>query len=139
MITRENRSTVKEEIAHLLPDNSENFQYFMDLGSTSYMKASDKFHRVHENTPCCRKSVKCSMNSSQYQKSNSRSEQFKYIPPEPKSPPKADKGSNKAYTQISQLLTIQKKMQDVSEKTCYPWQLNCDWTPPGLKPRKKRE
>jgi hypothetical protein len=48
MITRENRSTVKEEIAHLLPDNSENFQYSMDLNRTSYMNSSDKFHRVHE-------------------------------------------------------------------------------------------
>jgi hypothetical protein len=48
MITRENLSTVKAEIMHLIPDNSEDFQYSMDLNSTSYMNSSDKFHRVHE-------------------------------------------------------------------------------------------
>jgi hypothetical protein len=77
------------------------------------------------------------MNSSQNQKGNSRSEQFKYIPTEPIRPAKSDKGTNKAYTQISQLLTVQKKMQEVANETCYPWQLNCDWTPPGLSQSKK--
>ena len=48
MITRENLPTAKAEIAHVVPDNSENFQYFMDLDRTSYMNSSDKFHRVHE-------------------------------------------------------------------------------------------
>ncbi len=73
------------------------------------------------------------MNSSQRQPDNSRSEQFKFIPTEPIKPPSVSRVSNKAYTQISQLLGIQQKMQKVEKETCYPWQLDCKWTRPGLK------
>ena len=77
------------------------------------------------------------MSSSRGRHNHSRSQQFKFTPMEPVKPPPVSRVSNKAYSQISQLLGIQRKMQKVEEDTCYPWQLDCDWTPPGLKRTKK--
>lgn len=69
------------------------------------------------------------MNSSQRRPINSRGQQFRFVPTEPIKSPAVSRVSNKAYSQISQLLGIQRKMQKVEEDTCYPWQLDCDWTP----------
>jgi len=77
------------------------------------------------------------VSSSQNKPGNSRSEQFKFVPTQPIKPPKPSRVSNKALTQISQLLGVQEKMRKAEEETCYPWQLNCEWTPPGLKRPKK--
>jgi len=30
---------------------------------------------------------------------------------------------------MSQLIGLQEKMREVEEGTCYPWQLNWEWTP----------
>jgi hypothetical protein len=69
------------------------------------------------------------MNSSQGHYNHSRSQQFKFIPMEPVKPPHVSRVSNKSYSQMSQLLGIQRKMQKVEKDTCYPWQLDCNWTP----------
>ena len=73
------------------------------------------------------------MNSSRGRHNQSRSQQSKFTPMEPVKPLPVSRVSNKAYSQISQLLGIQRKMQKVEEETCYPWQLDCDWTPPRVK------
>jgi hypothetical protein len=81
--------------------------------------------------------AKLRMNSSERHSNHSRSQQFKFVPTEPIIPPSASRVSNKAYTQISQMLGIQKKMRDLSDNTCYPWQIDCKWTPPGLRKKKQ--
>jgi len=77
------------------------------------------------------------MNSSHRKPGDNRGEQFKLVPTQPIKPPKASRVSNRALTQISQLLGLQQKMKKVEEETCYPWQIDCDWTPPGSKRPKK--
>jgi hypothetical protein len=76
------------------------------------------------------------MNSSPGGVNYSRGQQFKFIPTEPVKPPTKNRVSNKAYSQISQLLGIQRKMQKIEEETCYPWQLDCEWTPQGQSGRR---
>ena len=71
------------------------------------------------------------MDSSHHKPGNNRSEQFKFVPAQPIKPPKSSRVSNRALTQISQLLGLQQKMKKVEEETCYPWQINCDWAPRG--------
>ena len=73
------------------------------------------------------------MSSSQNKLGNTRSEQFKFVSTQPIKPLKQSRVTNRAYAQISQLLGLQEKMRRVEEETCYPWQLNCEWTPPTLK------
>jgi len=69
------------------------------------------------------------VSSSRNKPGNSRSEQFKFVPSQPIKPPKPSRVSNKALTQISQLLGVQERMRKAEEETCYLWQLNCEWTP----------
>jgi len=71
------------------------------------------------------------VSSSRNKPENRRSEQFKFVPTQPIKPPNASRVSNKALTQISQLLGVQEKMRKAEAETCYPWQLNCEWTPQG--------
>ena len=78
------------------------------------------------------------MNSSPGGHNNSRGQQFRFVPTEPTKPPTASRVSNRAYSQISQLLGIQRKMQKIESETCYPWQLDCEWTSPGLRKSNNR-
>lgn len=46
--------------------------------------------------------------------------------------PKMNKYVRKNYPELSEQLSIQLKLKKLEEKTCYPWELNCNW-PPTLK------
>jgi hypothetical protein len=49
MITRKNLHMAKAEIAHSIPDNSENLQFVVDLDGASCTNLGDKFHRFNES------------------------------------------------------------------------------------------
>jgi hypothetical protein len=50
--------------------------------------------------------------------------QFPQGAPElPKRLPKAIKGN---YRELSQQLDIQLQLKKLADKTCYPWEINCD-------------
>jgi hypothetical protein len=43
-----------------------------------------------------------------------------------------NKGVSNSYKQLNQQISYQLKERKLQEQTCYPWQLDCNWTPQGL-------
>ena len=44
-----------------------------------------------------------------------------------------NKGVSNNYKQLNQQINYQLKEKKLQDQTCYPWQLDCNWTPPGVK------
>ena len=44
-----------------------------------------------------------------------------------------NKGVSNNYKQLNQQISFQLREKKLQDQTCYPWQLDCDWTPPGVK------
>ena len=63
-----------------------------------------------------------------------RSSQFRDQPePKKQTAPRSNKGVGNNYKQLNQQITYQLKEKKLQDETCYPWQLDCNWTPPGVK------
>jgi hypothetical protein len=71
------------------------------------------------------------VNSSLGRSGNLRGNQFKFVQLPTANVPANSRVSNRAYSQLSQLLDIQNKMQAIAQKTCYPWQISCQRPPQG--------
>jgi hypothetical protein len=47
-------------------------------------------------------------------------------------PQRLNKGVSKSYKVLSEYLDMEIKQRKLERETCYPWQISCNWTPPGL-------
>lgn len=47
-------------------------------------------------------------------------------------PQRLNKGVSKSYKVLSEYLDMEIKQRKLERETSYPWQITCNWTPPGL-------
>ena len=43
-----------------------------------------------------------------------------------------NEGVSSNYRQLSAEIDYQLKAEKLAKERCYPWQISCNWTPPGL-------